>query len=112
VDTTELSPDSRLAVQIGGDGRGGSLYRELPVNASIVAKVTGGEMVVRLHQFGPRTRLGIIGHGKWHAGTERNEIAVLPAMGNVVEVAFVSPAIEVHTAPALQLSPARAELGR
>lgn len=95
VDTSELSGDSRLAVHLGGDGHGSDLYRELPEGTTIRAKVTGGEMTISLHEFGSRTRLGITGHGTRFPGGAGNEIAVLPALGNVVEVAFVSPAIEV-----------------
>jgi hypothetical protein len=108
VERTELDAnDTRLAIRLGSDGHGGTLYRPLPADASIFARVTGGEMTVELRAFRPRTRLGIIGHGTWHAGTERNGIAVLPALGNVVEVAFVAPAVEVLPAVMLEINQVR-----
>ncbi|WP_156496002.1 DUF7239 family protein [Microbacterium sp. T32] len=79
-------------------------------NDRVVFHVTGGRMEVGLRKFGPRYRVGITGFGTWDPLTgERPEIAILPALGNVVEAAFVLPAPDALVMPeVLALEPGRA----
>ncbi|MGN7186999.1 DUF7239 family protein [Microbacterium enclense] len=79
-------------------------------NDRVVFHVTGGRMEVGLRKFGPRYRVGITGFGTWDPITgERPEIAILPAMGNVVEAAFVLPAPDALVMPeVLAIEPGRA----
>ncbi|MCC2033081.1 DUF7239 family protein [Microbacterium allomyrinae] len=62
-------------------------------NDRVIFMVTGGRMEVELRKFGSRYRLGIVGHGDYDRLLDaRPDIAILPAMGNVVEAAFVMQA--------------------
>lgn len=55
--------------------------------------VTGGHMDVRLSQVGSRYRVRIVGHGEYdQIAGDHAEIAILPALGNEVEAAFVMQA--------------------
>lgn len=71
--------------------------------------VTGGYMDVQLSKFGSRYRVRIIGQGEYdRLAGERADIAILPAMGNVVEAAFVMQAPDRVVMPeALTLEPSR-----
>lgn len=79
-------------------------------NDRVVFHVTGGRMEVGLRKFGPRYRVGITAFGQWDPLTgERPEIAILPALGNVVEAAFVLPAPDALVMPeVLAIEPGRA----
>ena len=62
-------------------------------NDRVIFVVTGGQMEVELRKFGSRYRLGIVGHGDYDPLLDaRPDIAILPALGNVVQAAFVMQA--------------------
>ena len=62
-------------------------------NDRVIFMVTGGKMEVELRKFGSRYRVGIVGFGDYDPLLgDRPDIAILPALGNVVEAAFVMQA--------------------
>jgi len=111
---SELTEDDRVWLSLGPDGYGDTSVRVLPETASIHFRVTGGEMVVELSRFGSRYRVRVVGHGAYAPlHDEGPEIAVLPALGNVVEVGFVQPVSDtvVSRAAITQALPALPEQG-
>lgn len=104
VEKAAIESEDRIALNIGSNGHGESLVRVVPNGSEVIFRVTGGAMHVQLAKFGNRYRLRVVGMGAWdHLLGERNEIAVLPALGNVVEVAFVMPVPETLAPPLLAL---------
>lgn len=84
--------DGRVTLNLGSNGYGGQLVRVLPENTEVDLQVTGGRMRVLLSKFGSRYRVRVVGMGTWDAlSGERPEVAVLPALENAVEIAFVMP---------------------
>lgn len=62
-------------------------------NDTVAFSVTGGKIIVGLGKFGSRYRVRITGFGDYdRLHDARPDIAILPAMGNVVEAAFVMQA--------------------
>lgn len=110
IERSDRTEETRVAIELGGNGGGGRLYRPLPDNSGISLLVDGGEMRVELAQFGDRYRLRITGHGSYdYLQDDRPEIAVLPALGNVVEVAFVMPVSRTIVSQPVLPAPAQPE---
>ena len=99
----------RVFISLGSDGQGGSLVRYLPDNVTVVFSVTGGEVWVSLAAFGARYRVRATGMPS-HARHIESTLAMLPALGNVVELGFVVDATEVMHVEPLAIAPQRAEL--
>ena len=81
---------------------------------TIVMQVTGGEMWIELRKFGARHRVGITGMARWDPiAQDRPDIAILPALGNVVEAGFVMQAPDVVQIPdVLAIEPVRTATDR
>lgn len=117
VDEDDLPADVRVLIKRQTRDETGVLRcTAIPLrdDDTVVMQVTGGEMWIELRKFGARRRVGITGMARWDPIAQgRPDIAILPALGNVVEAGFVMQAPDVVQMPdVLAIEPVQKAIDR